>query len=67
MINNRINLDNKSAVVLHYYNYRNTSLIVNFFVSDFGKVTAIARGVKGKKQSKINLLYCSLFNNLIFL
>ena len=58
MINNRINLDNKSAVVLHYYNYRNTSLIVNFFVSDFGKVSAIARGVKGKKtkQNQFSLL-----------
>ncbi|MCK5648632.1 MAG: DNA repair protein RecO [Gammaproteobacteria bacterium] len=48
----RINLDNKSAIVLHHYNYRDSSLIVNFFLSDFGKVSAIARGVKGKKSKQ---------------
>ena len=48
----KINLDNKSAIVLHYYNYRDSSLIVNFFLSDFGKVSAIARGVKGKKSKQ---------------
>ena len=48
-MNSRVNLDNKSAIVLHHYNYRDTSLIVNFFLSDFGKVSAIAKGVKGKK------------------
>ncbi len=52
-MNSRVNLDNKSAIVLHHYNYRDTSLIVNFFLSDFGKVSAIAKGVKGKK-SKLN-------------
>ncbi|MCU7939269.1 MAG: DNA repair protein RecO [gamma proteobacterium symbiont of Bathyaustriella thionipta] len=58
MINSRINLDNKSAVVLHYYNYKNSSLIVNFFLSGFGKVNAVAKGVKRRnsKQSQFALL-----------
>jgi len=57
-MNSRTELDNTSAVVLHYYNYRDSSLIVNFFLRDFGKLSAIAKGVKGKKskQNKFALL-----------
>ena len=50
----KITLNNKSAVVLHSYNYRDSSLIINFFLSEYGLVSAIAKGVKGKK-SKHNL------------
>ncbi len=49
-MNSRVELDNKSAVVLHHYNYRDSSLIVNFFLSDSGLVSAIAKGVKAKKS-----------------
>ena len=48
----RINLDNKEAVVLHQFDYRNSSLIVNFFISDFGKISAVAKGVKGSTGKK---------------
>ncbi|MDX2503043.1 MAG: DNA repair protein RecO [Gammaproteobacteria bacterium] len=51
-MNSRVNLDNKEAVVLHHFDYRDSSLLVNFFISDFGRVSAIAKGVKGKKKSK---------------
>jgi len=64
MINNRINLENKSAVVLHYYDYRNSSLIVNFFVSDLGKVSAIAKGVKGKKTKHNHFALLQPFQKL---
>ena len=48
-MNSRSNLDNKEAVVLHHFDYRNSSLIVSFFISDAGKISAIAKGVKGSK------------------
>ncbi|MCK5667101.1 MAG: DNA repair protein RecO [Thiotrichaceae bacterium] len=43
----RINIDHQSAVILHQFDYRNSSLIVHFFLSHFGKISAIAKGVKG--------------------
>lgn len=60
----KINLDNKSAIVLHHYNYRDSSLIVNFFLSDFGKVSAIARGVKGKKLKQNQFVLLQPFQKL---
>lgn len=51
-MNSRINLDNKEAVVLHRFDYRNSSLIINFFISDFGKISAVAKGVKGSTGIK---------------
>ena len=50
-MNSRVNLDNQAAVILHQYNYRNNSLIIHFFLSNFGKVSAIAKGVKGQSKS----------------
>ncbi len=52
----RIKLDHKTAVVIHYYNYQDNSLIVNFFVQDSGKVSAVARGVKNSKKNRFSLL-----------
>ena len=52
----RVNLDNKEAFVLHYYNYRDNSLIVNFFISDYGKISAVARGVKNSRKNQFSLL-----------
>ncbi len=51
-MNVRLNLDHQEAVILHQYNYRNSSLIINFFLSDYGKVSAVAKGIKGKKSNK---------------
>jgi DNA repair protein RecO (recombination protein O) len=48
-MNSRLTLDDKTAIVLHSYSYRDTSLIVNLFLQDVGKVSAIARGIKGNK------------------
>jgi len=59
----RINLDNQEAVILHQYNYRNSSLIIHFFLSQFGRINAIAKGVKSKvsKQSKTRKI--TLYSN----
>jgi len=50
MITSRINLDQQHSVVLHSYHYQNSSLIVNFFLKNHGKVSAIAKGVNTKKS-----------------
>ncbi|MCW8931056.1 MAG: DNA repair protein RecO [Gammaproteobacteria bacterium] len=60
----KINLDNKSAVVLHHYNYRDSSLIVNFFLSDFGLVSAVAKGIKGKKNKQNQFVLLQPFKRL---
>ena len=52
----RIKLDYKTAVVLHHYNYQDNSLIVNFFVQELGKLSAVARGVKNSKKGRYALL-----------
>jgi len=64
MMNSRLTLDNQSAVVLHHYNYRDSSLIVNFFLSDMGKISAIAKGVKGKKSKHSQLVILQPFQKL---
>ncbi len=65
MIPIRTNLDNHFAVVLHSYNYQNSSLIVNFFLRDYGKVAAIARGVKGKSTKNNTSFLFQPFQNII--
>lgn len=37
------------AFVLHTRKYRDTSLIVDFFTQDLGRVSAVARGARGRK------------------
>ncbi len=37
------------AFVLHTRKYRDTSLIVDFFTRDLGRVSAVARGARGRK------------------
>ncbi|WP_198264670.1 DNA repair protein RecO [sulfur-oxidizing endosymbiont of Gigantopelta aegis] len=48
-MHSRVVLDDKTAIVLHSYSYRDSSVIVNLFLQDVGKVSAIARGIKGNK------------------
>lgn len=40
------------ALVLHRRPYRETSLIVDFFSKEYGKVSAICKGVRGGKSSR---------------
>lgn len=44
------------AYVLHTRPYRDTSMLVDFFTPAYGRVTAVARGVRSKKAPKRNLL-----------
>ena len=65
MIPIRTNLDNHYAVVLHSYNYQNSSLIVNFFLRDYGKVSAIARGAKRKRAKDNSFSLLQPFQNIM--
>lgn len=42
------------GLVLHRRPYRETSLIVDFFTRELGRVSAVCRGVRGAKSSKSN-------------
>jgi len=44
------------AYILHTRPYRDTSMLVDFFTPQFGRVTAVARGVRSRKAPKRNLL-----------
>lgn len=56
MMISRVELESKEAVVLHQHDYRNSSLIVHFFIKDYGKISAVARGVKQSKKNDYALL-----------
>lgn len=51
------------AYVLHTRPYRDTSLLVDFFTPDFGRISAVARGVRQRKGGKRSLL--NPFNRLL--
>src|SRR5690606_31339497 len=44
------------AYVVHSRAYRDTSMLVDFFTPDYGRITAVARGVRKAKSSKRALL-----------
>lgn len=53
----------QTAYVLHTRPYRDTSLLVDFFTPEFGRVAAVARGVRQRKGGKRALL--NPFNRLL--
>ena len=55
-------VDLQPAYILHTRPYRDTSLLIDLLTPDFGRVTAIARGVRKTKTPKRQLLnpFCRL-------
>lgn len=49
-------IDLAPAWVLHTRAYRDTSLLVDLFTLDFGRLRCVARGVRGARSRKKNLL-----------
>lgn len=49
-------VDLQPAYILHTRPYRDTSLLIDFLTPDFGRVTAVARGVRKNKTPKRQLL-----------
>lgn len=52
----RQRVDLEPAYVLHQFDYRDTSRIVEFLVRDHGRVAAVARGVRASKSRQRGLL-----------
>lgn len=50
-------VDQQPAFVLHTYPWRETSLIVEFFTRDYGRIPLVARGAKRPMSQ-----YCGLLN-----
>src|SRR5260221_12656378 len=48
--------DARAAFVLHTYAYRETSLIVETFTADYGRVAMVARGAKRPRSETRGLL-----------
>lgn len=46
--------------VIHQRNYKDSSLIIEFFSKDLGKIQLIAKGIKKNKQLKTQLQYFNL-------
>jgi DNA repair protein RecO (recombination protein O) len=46
----------RPAYILHTRPYRDTSMLVDFLTPEFGRITAVARGVRSRKTPKRNLL-----------
>ena len=52
----RITAEHQPAYILHTRPYRDTSMLVDFLTPEFGRITAVARGVRSRKTPKRNLL-----------
>ncbi|MEZ0123441.1 MAG: DNA repair protein RecO [Candidatus Reddybacter sp.] len=51
-----MNSSNEKAYVLHSRNYRESSQLVDFFSRDYGRLRAVAKGMRGRKRAKGNNL-----------
>ena len=51
-----MNVELQPAYILHTRPYRDTSMLIDFFTPQMGRVTAVARGVRSKKNARRNLL-----------
>jgi DNA repair protein RecO (recombination protein O) len=49
-------IEHQPAYVLHTRPYRDTSMLVDFLTPQFGRVSAVARGVRARKNLKRSLL-----------
>ncbi len=54
------------AIVLNKWDCRETSLIVNFYTRDFGKVTGLLKGIRGDSTKFASTLETFSHNDIIF-
>jgi DNA repair protein RecO (recombination protein O) len=54
------------AVVLNKHDFRETSLIVNFYTRDFGKMSGILKGIRGEPAKFASKLEPFSYNEIIF-
>jgi len=51
-----MNTSNEKSYILHSRKFRESSQLVDFFSRDYGRVRAVAKGVRGRKRPKGNIL-----------
>lgn len=49
-------IEHQPAYILHTRPYRDTSMLVDFFTPQFGRLTTVVRGIRSRKAQKRNLL-----------
>jgi DNA repair protein RecO (recombination protein O) len=49
-------VDNQPAFVLHTYSFRETSMVVEMFTRDFGRVALLAKGARRPRSALRGLL-----------
>jgi len=54
------------AIILNKYDFGETSLIVNFYTKDFGKINGILKGVKQDPKKFLSTLEPFSYNEIIF-
>src|SRR2546428_12359379 len=47
----RTRQESREAFILHGYAYRETSLLVEVFTRDFGRISMVARGARGARSA----------------
>jgi len=59
-------IQKSEAIVLSRYNFRETSLIANFYTRDFGKIGGILKGIRTDPEKFASNLELFSYNELIF-
>jgi DNA repair protein RecO (recombination protein O) len=54
------------AIVLRNQNFRESSLIVNFYTRDFGKITGLVKGIKTRRRKYTSYLQPFSYNEITF-
>jgi DNA repair protein RecO (recombination protein O) len=54
------------AIVLRRTDFRETSLIVNFYTRDFGKISGILKGIRLQPQKFTSTVELSSYNDIVF-
>ena len=60
------NFNSLLAFVLHFRAYKETSLLVDFFTRDLGRITTVAKGVKRPKSILKPVLVPTSLLNIVF-
>lgn len=61
-----MSLHKTEAIVIKRHDFRETSLIVNFYTRDFGKISGILKGIRSEPQKFASNLEIFSFNEIIF-
>lgn len=61
-----MSIEKTEAIVLNKYDFRETSLIVNFYTRHFGKISGLLKGIRGQPEKFASTLEPFSLNDIIF-